>query len=96
MCVGTTQSMLKFKSSFPEYELGSVKNARQTCCWTKLLLAERDHLLLLCSLTVPLGDRLVQELVDAVDHVGPDKREAPEASAVHHSDRQWGTVHLLY
>ena len=58
--------------------------------------ARRHHLLLLGrGLTVPLRDRLVQELVNAVDHVSPDEREAAEAAAVHHTDRQWGTVHLL-
>ena len=42
------------------------------------------------------GDRLVQELVDAVDDVGPHQREPAETAAVHHADRQRRTINFLF
>ena len=51
--------------------------------------------LLLLHLPVPLGDGVVEELVDAVDDVGADEGEAAEAAAVHDADRQRGAVDLL-
>ena len=51
--------------------------------------------LLLRGLPVAPCDGLVEELVDAVDDVGPHQGEAAEAAAVDHPDGQRRAVHLL-
>ena len=60
------------------------------------LLSSGGHVsLLLRGLPVALRDRLIEELVDAVDDVRAHEREAAEAAAVDHPDRQRRAVHLL-
>jgi hypothetical protein len=52
-------------------------------------------LLLLGCLPVPFGDGLVEELVDAVDDVGPHQGETSKAATVHHTNCQWRTIYFL-
>ena len=59
------------------------------------LLEKCLHFLLFRGLSVPLGDGLIQKLVDGVDHVRSHQCETTETATVHHTNSQRRTIHLL-
>ena len=59
------------------------------------LLEKCLHFLLFRGLSVPLGDGLIQKLVDGVDHVRSHQCETTETATVHHTNSQRRAIHLL-
>ena len=73
------------RGSFTSFTLGFCQSLLEKCL----------HFLLFRGFSVPLGDGLIQKLVDGVDHVRSHQCETTETATVHHTNSQRRTIHLL-